>query len=65
MLVGFGYLMTFLRWYGLGAVGLTMMITCLGMELAIAVEPFFKEGGASMAHKIPVDLTALIDGDFA
>jgi hypothetical protein len=27
MFVGFGYLMTFLKWYGLGAVGLTMMVT--------------------------------------
>ena len=33
MFVGFGYLMTFLRWYGLGAVGLTMLVTCLGLEL--------------------------------
>ena len=65
MLVGFGYLMTFLRWYGMGAVGLTMMITCVGMLFAIAVEPFFKEGGVSSTHKIPIDLTALIDGDFA
>jgi ammonium transporter Rh len=65
MLVGFGYLMTFLRWYGMGAVGLTMMITCVGMLFAIAVEPFFKEGGVSATHKIPIDLTALIDGDFA
>ena len=33
MLIGFGYLMTFLASYGLGAVGLTMLITCLGVEV--------------------------------
>jgi ammonium transporter Rh len=38
MFVGFGYLMTFLRAYGLGAVGFTMFITCLGVEWALLVE---------------------------
>ena len=33
MVIGFGYLMTFLRYYGLGAVGLTMFITALGIEV--------------------------------
>jgi hypothetical protein len=35
MLVGFGYLMTFLRWYGLGAVGLTMLVTTLGAQVSL------------------------------
>ena len=30
--------MTFLRWYGLGAIGLTMMVTCLGVEVTLAVQ---------------------------
>ena len=34
MLFGFGYLMTFLSKYGLGAVGFTMLITVLGGSLA-------------------------------
>merc|ERR550539_2544 len=38
MLVGFGYLMTFMKEYGLGAVGFTMMITCLGVEWAMFLE---------------------------
>jgi len=33
MFVGFGYLMTFLKSYGLGSVGFTMYITCLGVIL--------------------------------
>jgi hypothetical protein len=35
MLVGFGYLMTFLQFYGLGAVGFTMLITALGVQWSI------------------------------
>ena len=63
MLVGFGYLMTFLRWYGLGAVGLTMFITCLGLEVAMLVEPLFAAGGLSA--KVNVGLGALLNADFA
>ena len=32
MLVGFGYLMAFLKCYGLGAVGFTFVITCLALQ---------------------------------
>ncbi|KAL1524893.1 hypothetical protein AB1Y20_019772 [Prymnesium parvum] len=63
MFVGFGYLMTFLRWYGLGAVGLTMIITCLGLELAVLFEGiFFTTDGSKL---INIDLHALLNGDFA
>ena len=61
MLVGFGYLMTFLRWYGLGAVGLTLIITALGVELAVLIEPIFANGFAP----VTVDLLALLHGNFA
>jgi len=33
MLIGFGYLMTFLKAYGLGAVGFTFIITCLSVQM--------------------------------
>lgn len=33
MLFGFGYLMTFMSKYGLGAVGFTMLITVLGKKI--------------------------------
>jgi len=63
MLVGFGYLMTFLRWYGLGAVGLTMLVTCIGIEVSMLVEPLFAAGGLSA--KVNVGLEALLNADFA
>ena len=34
MTVGFGYLRTFLRYYGMGAVGLTLFILALGIEVS-------------------------------
>jgi hypothetical protein len=38
LLLGFGFLMTLLRKYGLGAVGLTMLLTVLGVQLSIVAE---------------------------
>jgi len=66
MLVGFGYLMTFLRWYGLGAVGLTMLVTCLGVQVAMLVEPMFSVPDVIFAPaSFNVDLMALLNGNFA
>lgn len=61
MFVGFGYLMTFLRWYGLGAVGFTMLVTCLGMQVALLVEPLYANGFQSFE----LDLMAFLNADFA
>ncbi len=41
--VGFGYLMTFLKTYGLGAVGLTMLITAIGIQWYLFCESFFRQ----------------------
>jgi ammonium transporter Rh len=59
MLVGFGYLMTFLKAYGLGAVGFTMFITCLGVEVSMVFESFMGKG---FLH---IDYLSLINGNFA
>merc|ERR1719434_234733 len=59
MFVGFGYLMTFLKAYGIGAVGLTMFITCLGVEYAIIVESFMGKGS------LEIDFLSLLNGNFA
>eukprot|EP00966_Prymnesium_polylepis_P231948 5366089-Prymnesium_polylepis.1 len=59
MLVGFGYLMTFLRWYGLGSVGLTMLITGVGVEVALLFEPFLEGTDAT------IGIVALLRSNFA
>eukprot|EP00930_Biecheleria_cincta_P033787 TRINITY_DN2339_c0_g1_i2.p1 TRINITY_DN2339_c0_g1~~TRINITY_DN2339_c0_g1_i2.p1 ORF type:complete len:637 (-),score=122.52 TRINITY_DN2339_c0_g1_i2:246-2156(-) len=59
MFVGFGYLMTFLKAYGLGAVGFTMYITCLGVLFAIVVESYMGKG------KLAIDFLSLLNGNFA
>lgn len=60
MFVGFGYLMTFLKSYGLGAVGFTMFITCLGVQWAMIVENIMV-GGINMK----LDFMDLLNGNFA
>jgi len=70
LLLGFGYLMTFLKHYGLGAVGFTMMLSILSMELNIVVEFLIRflygEGGeANTTLPLPIDMATLIDSEFA
>ena len=48
--------------YGLGAVGLTMFVTCFGVECALLLEPLFANWWSS---KITIDLMALLDANFA
>eukprot|EP00747_Dinoflagellata_sp_TGD_P150413 gnl/TRDRNA2_/TRDRNA2_177106_c0_seq3.p1 gnl/TRDRNA2_/TRDRNA2_177106_c0~~gnl/TRDRNA2_/TRDRNA2_177106_c0_seq3.p1 ORF type:complete len:402 (+),score=68.01 gnl/TRDRNA2_/TRDRNA2_177106_c0_seq3:63-1268(+) len=59
MFVGFGYLMTFMKAYGLGAVGFTMFITCLGVEFAILVESYMGKGA------LDINFLSLLNGNFA
>jgi len=41
MFVGFGYLMTFLKSYGLSAVCFTMLVTAIGLQWYLFVDSFF------------------------
>jgi ammonium transporter Rh len=67
LLLGFGYLMTFLRKYGLGAVGFTLMLTALSIQLNMVVELLcrymYEPDHVDFPH--PVHLTTLVDGEFA
>lgn len=58
LLLGFGYLMTFLEKYGLGAVSLTMLVTALNMECNIILENLFNG-----STKISMD--TFIDAEFS
>lgn len=72
MFVGFGYLMTFMKYYGVSAVGFTMLITALGLQWAVLTEAFChqwihlgEDGVDKDWHYINVDIFALMDALFA
>jgi ammonium transporter Rh len=58
LLLGFGYLMTFLEKYGLSSVGLTMLLTALNMECNLVVE------GLLSGNRV-ISLDAIIDAEFS
>ncbi|XP_056425228.1 ammonium transporter Rh type C [Hyla sarda] len=59
--VGFGFLMTFLKFYGFCSVGFNFMLAAFGIQWAILMQGWlgnFQEG------KIPISVTSLINADF-
>lgn len=68
LLIGFGFLMAFLRKYGLGAVGFTMLLTALGMQLSIFMELFvrfmYHPGSDHSQFPITINMMTLIDAEF-
>ncbi|KAA8497287.1 Ammonium transporter Rh type B [Porphyridium purpureum] len=73
LLLGFGFLMTFLKKYGLGAVGLTLLLSVLAIQMNV-----FAELGARFVHSLftgvqeedavlplPIGMSTMIDGEFA
>lgn len=70
LLLGFGYLMTFLQSYGLGAVGLTMIFTTISMQANIPFELFMrylygKGGEEDTVLPLPISMPTLIDAQFS
>jgi len=71
LLLGFGYLMTFLGKYGLGAVGFTMLLVATAVPLNVAVEygvRIMYEGIGSSddtSAPLPLGLSTFIDGEFS
>jgi ammonium transporter Rh len=65
MLIGFGYLMTFLKRAGLSAVGFTFIITMICVQTDIFAEGFFGCLYSGEWAKIKLDLGSLINGNFA
>lgn len=58
---GFGYLMTFMGRYGLGAVGFTMMIAVIGIQYGILVEGFFKNVYHNDWGYVKVDIISFME----
>jgi len=70
LLLGFGFLMTFLAKYGLGAVGFTMMVSAIAVQLNIFVELFcrfiYGDGGSDETmFPLPLKVPTFIDGEFS
>jgi len=66
MFVGFGYLMTFLKWYGLGAVGLTMVVTAIGIQYVLFTESFWhKVVGDADWVKVDINIYTLLQSLYA
>jgi Ammonium Transporter Family len=65
LLLGFGYLMTFLKTYGLGAVGLTMMLSALAMELNVMTEWLARMVMGEVEMPLGISVATLIDSEFA
>ena len=60
MLVGFGYLMTFLKKYGMGAVGFTFIITVLSVQINILLAAYLTPNSGSPT----IDSGSLMGGNF-
>ena len=68
LLLGFGYLMTFLKTYGLGAVGFTLILTALAMQMNVLVEYGMKAAYYEEERQqwpMDVSMMTLIDAQFA
>ena len=64
ILVGFGFLMTFLARYGFSAVGFNFMITAFVIQWAILTNGFWHMVHSNHWEKIHLDVTSLLRADF-
>jgi ammonium transporter Rh len=64
MLIGFGYLMTFLRKFGLGAVAFTMLLTVLSVQIHVLAGPLFSMLASGNWTKVSIDSLSLSEANF-
>jgi ammonium transporter Rh len=73
LLIGFGFLMTFLKQYGLGAVGFTMLLTVMSMQLNIVIELIMRviygfitsTEMKDTSFPMPIGMSTIIDSQFS
>jgi ammonium transporter Rh len=73
LLIGFGYLMTFLRQYGLSSVGFTMLLVVVSMQLNLLVEFFVMSTynaaadteGSTFSLPFAISFSSLINAEFS
>ena len=67
--IGFGYLMTFLKWYGMGALGFTMLLTAMAIQWALFTESFwhqlFNNTLYGHWHYVDMNMYSLLDTLYA
>merc|ERR1712170_317431 len=59
--IGFGFLMTFLKRYGFGAVSLNFLVAAFVLQWAILMGGFLRMDGG----KIALNITSMLSADFA
>jgi len=64
MLVGFGFLMTFLKRYGLSSVGFNFLLTCFVIQWSLLVNGWFESFGKDETV-ISLNLLSFLKADFA
>jgi ammonium transporter Rh len=62
--VGFGFLMTFLRRYGYGAVAITFFLSAFALQWAILTNNFWLQVFHQQFHQIKINIVELIHADF-
>eukprot|EP01084_Bolivina_argentea_P174065 301515_1 len=65
MFIGFGYLMTFLRRYGFGAITLNMMLTVLCIQWGLFMTGLIDVLFTRIPHKLVIGIDNLVQGDIA
>lgn len=65
MLVGFGFLMTFLKRHGFGSVGFNFLLTCYVIQWSLLVNGWFEMIGHEGVSKIALSLENFLHADFA
>nr|AAY41908.1 Rh type C glycoprotein-like protein [Ciona savignyi] len=64
MLIGFGFLMTFLKRHGFGSVGFNFLLTCFIIQWSTLVNGWFALIGSN-AGRILINIKSLLEADFA